>query len=70
METLDDLGYPKNQELVKPDEEVRFCVSYPLRHKTTLHCAKQNANCLVNGQYSIFEIVNFVLFSVSSVSTW
>ena len=45
VETLDDYGYPKIQDLVgdgKMDSSW-FCSSYPSRHKTRLHCAERKA---------------------------
>ena len=41
VEILEDHGCPKVQELV--DEENWICSSYPIRHKTTLHCAEPRA---------------------------
>ena len=50
VETLDDHGCPKVQDLV--DEEIRICSRYPFRRKTTLHCAERKAkmfgNCIMH----------------------
>ena len=42
VETLDDYGCPKMQDLVKTDSSW-ICSSYPFRHKTRLHCAERKA---------------------------
>ena len=42
VENLDDYGCPKIQDLVKTDS-LWICSSYPLRHKTRLHCAERKA---------------------------
>ena len=41
VEILEDYGCPKVQDLVV--EEIWICSSYPIRHKTTLHCAEHKA---------------------------
>ena len=46
VENLEHHGCPKVQDLV--DEEIWICSSYPLREKTTLHCAEQKAKLLGN----------------------
>ena len=43
---LEDLGYPKVQELV--DEKICICSSYPFRHKTTIHSAERKAKLFGN----------------------
>ena len=50
VEKLDDYGCPKIQDLVKSDSSW-ICSSYPLRHKTRLHCAERNTN--VNGDWAM-----------------
>ena len=40
MENPDGHGCTKVQDLVY--EEMSVCWSYPVRHKTTLHCAERN----------------------------
>ena len=40
VEKLDDYGCPKIQDLVKMDSSW-ICCSYPLQHKTRLHCAER-----------------------------
>ena len=42
VESLDDYGCPKIQNLVKTDSLWK-CYSYPFRHKTRLHCADRKA---------------------------
>ena len=45
VETLDDYGCPKTQNLVgvgKTDSSW-ICSSYPFRHKTRIHCAERKA---------------------------
>ena len=42
VESLEDYGCPKIQDLVKTDS-LRNCSSYPFRHKTRLHCAERKA---------------------------
>ena len=49
VETLDDYGCPKIQDLVKTDSSW-ICSSYPLRHKTTLRCAERKAK--VHGDWA------------------
>ena len=49
VEILDDYGCPKFQELVKMDSSWIFS-SYPLRHKTKLHCVGRKAK--VYGEWS------------------
>ena len=39
---LDDYSCPKIQDLVKTDS-LWICSSYPLQHKTRLHCAERKA---------------------------
>ena len=41
VESSDDYGCPKTQDLVKMDS-LWICSSYPFRHKTRLHCAERN----------------------------
>ena len=42
VESLDDYGCPKIQDLVKTDSSW-ICSSYPFLHKTRLHCAERKA---------------------------
>ena len=42
VETLDDYGCPKIQDLVKMDSSW-ICSSYPFRHRTRFHCAERKA---------------------------
>ena len=42
VESLDDYGCPKIQDLVKTDSSW-ICSSYLFRHKTRLHCAERKA---------------------------
>ena len=42
VESLNDYGCPKNQDLVKTDS-LWIYSSYPFRHKTRLHCAERKA---------------------------
>ena len=42
VESLDDYGCPKIQDLVKTDS-LWISSSYPFRHKTRLHCAERKA---------------------------
>ena len=42
VESLDDYGCPKIQDLVKTDSSW-ICSSYPFRHKTRHHCAERKA---------------------------
>ena len=42
VENLDDYGCPKIQDLDKTDSSW-ICSSYPLRHKTRVHCAERKA---------------------------
>ena len=42
VESLDDYGFPKIQDLVKTDSSW-ICSSYSLGHKTRLHCAEGKA---------------------------
>ena len=42
VESLDDYGCPKIQDLVKTDSSW-ICSSYLFRHKTKLHCAEWKA---------------------------
>ena len=44
VEKLDDHGCPKIRDLV--DEEMWIGSSYPIRHKTTYHCAECKAKLL------------------------
>ena len=46
VEDLEYHGCPKVQDLV--DEEIGICSCYPLRHKTTLHCAESKAKLFGN----------------------
>ena len=46
VEDLEDDGCLKVQNFV--DEEVWICLSYPVRHKTTIHCAERKAKLLHN----------------------
>ena len=46
VKNLEDLGCPRAQDLV--DKEIWICSSYPLRHKTTLHCAERSAKLFGN----------------------
>ena len=50
VETLDDYGCPKIQDLVKTDRSW-ICSSYPFQHKTRPHCAKRKA--MVYGEWAI-----------------
>ena len=50
VETLDDYGCPKVQDLVKTDS-LWICSSYPVRHKTRLHCAERKAK--VYGEWAM-----------------
>ena len=50
VEKLDDYGCPKIQDLVKTDSSW-ICSSYPLRHKTRLHCAERKAK--VYGEWAM-----------------
>ena len=50
VENLDDYGCPKIQDLVKTDSSW-ICSSYPLRHKTRLHCAERKAK--VYGDWAV-----------------
>ena len=50
VETLDDYGCPKIQDLVKTDS-LWICSSYPFRHKTRLHCAERKAK--VYGEWAM-----------------
>ena len=50
VKILDDYGCPKIQDLVKTDSSW-ICSSYPLRHKTRVHCAERKAK--VYGEWSM-----------------
>ena len=42
VENLDDYGCPKIQDLAETDS-LWICSSYPIQHKTRLHCAERKA---------------------------
>ena len=46
LENMEDHGCYKIHYLV--DEEISICSSYPMRHKTTLHCSERKANVFRN----------------------
>ena len=50
VENLVDHGCSKTRVIVAPeaDEEIWIRSSYPIRHKTALHCAECKAKLLVN----------------------
>ena len=50
VETLDDYGCPKNQDLVQMGS-LWICSSYLCRHKTRLHCAERKAK--VYGEWAM-----------------
>ena len=50
VETLDDYGCPKVQDIVKTDS-LWICSSYPVRHKTRLHCTEGKAK--VYGEWAM-----------------
>ena len=50
VESLDDYGCPKIQNLLKPDS-LWACSSYPFRHKTRHHCAERKAK--VYGEWAM-----------------
>ena len=50
VETLDDYGCPKIQDLVKTDSSW-ICSSYYFRHKSRLHCAERKAK--VYGEWTL-----------------
>ena len=50
VESLDDYGCPKIQDLVKTDSSW-ICSSYTFRHKTRLHCAERKAK--VYGEWAM-----------------
>ena len=52
-ENLDDYGCQKIQYLVKTDS-LWICSSYPLRHKTRLHCAERKAK--VYGEWAMLHL--------------
>ena len=53
VEILDDYGCPKIQGLVKMDSSW-ICSSYPLRHKTRLHCTERKAK--VYGDWAMHHL--------------
>ena len=50
VESLDDYGCPKIQDLVKTDSSW-ICSSYSFRHKTKLHCAEKKTK--VYGEWAM-----------------
>ena len=61
-EKMDDPGCPKNLDLIDPkaDEELLSCLSDPVKHKTTLHCAQCKANYL--GDWSMQHLKLSILY--------
>ena len=59
VENLDDYGCLKIQDLVKTDS-MWICSSYPLRHKTRLHCADRKAK--VYGEWAMQHLYVFIVF--------
>ena len=57
VESLEDYGVPKIQDLVKTDSSW-ICSSYPFRHKTRLHCAEGKAK--VYGEWAMEHLLLFV----------
>ena len=51
VETLDDYGCPKIQDVVKISDSLWICSSYLFRHKTRLHCAERKAK--VSGEWAM-----------------
>ena len=57
VENLDDYACAKNQDLARTDLSW-ICCSYPLRHKTRLHCAERKAK--VYGDWVMQDLSIFV----------
>ena len=55
VESLDNYGCPKLQDVVAEGKtDISWiCSSYPLRHKTRLHCAERKAKLYGDGQCNI-----------------
>ena len=53
VESLDDYGCPKIQNLVKTDS-FWICSIYPFQHKTRLHCAERKAK--VYGEWAMEQL--------------
>ena len=62
VQSLDDYGCSKNQNLVKTDR-LWICSSYPFRHQTRLLCAERKAKVYGDWalQYFLFLYV-FIVF--------
>ena len=62
VESLDDYGYPKIQDLVKTDSSW-ICSSYPFRHKTGLHSAeRKNKGVRRMGYAKFVSFCTFLLY--------
>ena len=46
VENLDDYGCPKIQQF--QPEQMGFCISYPLRHRSRFHCAEKKVRAYGN----------------------